>query len=210
MAIFRPDVEAASHSAVRANSLRFADAVLPHCLFGLGDLKYRSIAGLRLNAFDHLDHAAQSRLLQRGKETSMSQHAFFHKRIAGTNSNAVAARNAARLADGGSAVPQDAGIGVFPVDRERFVDLDVLAGFYAPAAENALVGIVAIERICVIDLVRFRSEWDLLMLNRQQLCRVMNGAISIVIVADCAIEKVITEDAIKGLYLRGRSLCRLG
>jgi hypothetical protein len=119
----------------------------------------------------------------------------------------MAARNATGLSDGGPAVPQDAGIGVFPVDRERFVDLDVLAGFYAPAAENALVGIVAIERICVIDLVRFRSEWDLLMLNRQQLCRVMNSAISIVVVADCAIKKVITEDAIEGFYLRGRGLC---
>ena len=60
----------------------------------------------------------------------------------------------------------------------------------------------------VINLVRLRSKGNSLVLNGQQLCRVMNGAISIVVIADRAIEKMITENAIKGFCLRCRSLCR--
>src|SRR5207302_4550748 len=174
---------------------------------GLGDLKYRYIAGFQLDAFDHLDHAHQSRLVQRGKETSMAKHAFFHKRVAGTNSNAMAARNAARLPNGGSAVPEHARVRVLPVDRKGFVHLDILASLNATAAEDALIGIVTVEGIGVVNFVRLRSERNSLVFNGQQLCRVMNGAISIVVIADRAIEKVITEDAIKAIYLSGRILC---
>jgi hypothetical protein len=67
--------------------------------------------------------------------------------------------------------------------------------------ENALVGVVAIERICVIDLVRFRSEWDLLVLNSQQFRRVVDDAVAIVIVADRAVQHVIGQDAIKRFHL---------
>src|ERR1700752_5301285 len=103
----------------------------------------------------------------------MAKHAFFHQSIAGTNRHAMAARNATGLSDSRPAIPQHAGIRIFPVDGKRFVNLDVLTCLDAPAAENALVGIVTIERICVIYLVRLGSERDLLMLNGQQLRRVV-------------------------------------
>ena len=135
----------------------------------------------------------------------MAQHTFFHKSIAGTNRDAMAARNAARLSDGGPAVPEHTGIGVFPVDGERFVNLDVLTCLDAPAAENALVGVVAIERICVIDLVRFRSEWDPLMLNSQQFRCVVDHAIAVVVVADRAVQHMVAENAIKRFHLSGCS-----
>jgi hypothetical protein len=138
----------------------------------------------------------------------MAQHGFFHQRIARTNGYAMAARDAARLSNGGSPVPKHAGIWIFPVDRERFIDFDVLTCLHAPATEDALIGIVAVERIRVIDLVRLRSKRDSLVLNGQQLRRVMDGAIAIVVIADRAIKKVITEDAIKGFHLGGRGLCR--
>src|SRR5882724_13290571 len=133
----------------------------------------------------------------------MTQHGFFHQRIAGTDGDAVAARNAARLSNGGASVPQHTGIWVFPVDGKRFVDLDILTSLYAAAAQNALIGIVAIERIRVIDFVGLRSKRDSLMLNGQQLRRVMDSAIAIVVIADRAIKKVITEDAIKRFHLGG-------
>src|ERR1700730_7838674 len=65
VAILRPDVEAASHAAIRANRFRLADAVLPHSLLRLAYLEYGAIANLGFNALDHVDHAAQSRLFQR-------------------------------------------------------------------------------------------------------------------------------------------------
>src|SRR5256885_16534342 len=118
----------------------------------------------------------------------MTQHCLFHQRIAGTNSHAVAARDAAGFSDSRAAVPKHARIRIFPVDREGFVDLDVLTGFHAAATENALIGIVTIEGISVIDFVRLRSERDSLMLNGEQLRGVMNSAIAIVVVADRAVE----------------------
>jgi len=66
--IFRPDVEAASHAAVRANRFGFAYAVLPHGLFRFRDLKNCSVARLGFNALDYLDHALERRLAKLGKE----------------------------------------------------------------------------------------------------------------------------------------------
>src|SRR5882724_5721531 len=136
----------------------------------------------------------------------MTQHGFFHQRIAGTDGDAVAARNAARLSNGGASVPQHTGIWVFPVDGKRFVDLDVLTSLYAAAAQNALIGIVAIERIRVIDFVGFRMKRDALMFDGQQLRRVMDSAIAIVVVANGAVEQMVAKNAIEGLHLRSRRL----
>ena len=118
----------------------------------------------------------------------------------------MAARNAARLSDSCAAVPKDARIRIFPVDGEGFVDLDVLASLYAAATQNALIGIVAIERIRVIDFVGLRSKRDSLMFNGQQFRGVMHGAIAIVVVADRAVEQVVTENAIKRFHLSSRRL----
>jgi hypothetical protein len=52
MAVFGPDIEAASHATVGANRLGLADTVFPHCLFGLGKLKNRSKACFWFNALD--------------------------------------------------------------------------------------------------------------------------------------------------------------
>src|SRR5258708_34091500 len=136
----------------------------------------------------------------------MTQDGFFHQRITRTDGDAVSTRNAARLSNGRAAIPQHAGVRIFPVDGKRFVPLDVLTSLYAAGAENALIGIVAIERIRVINLVGLRSKRDLLMLNGQQPCRVVDSAIAIVVVTDRAVEKMVAEDAIKGFHLGGRGL----
>ena len=54
---------------------------------------------------------------------------------------------------------------VLPINRKRFIDLEVLAGLYAPAAENALIRIVAIERISIVDFVGLGTIRDVLMLD---------------------------------------------
>ncbi len=113
------------------------------------------------------------------------------------------ARNATGFPNRRTAIPQHARIWILPVNRKSFVDLDVLTSLHTAAAENALIGIVAIERIGVVDLVGLRSKRDSLMLNGQQLRRVMDRAIAIVVIADRAIKKVITEDAIKCFHLGG-------
>ena len=131
----------------------------------------------------------------------MAQHGFFHQRIAGADRDAVAARNAARFSNGGSAIPEHSRIRIFPVDGERFIDLDVLTCLYAAATQNALVGIVAVERVRVIDLVRFRSERYFLVLDGQQFRGVMDDAIAVVVVADGAVQHVVAQNAIECFHL---------
>jgi len=82
-------------------------------------------------------------------------------------------------------------------------------GLIAEIAENALVEVVAIERICAIDLVRFRSEWDPLVLNSQQFRRVMDDAVAVVVVADRAVQHVIAQNAIECFHLGRLCLRRL-
>src|SRR5262249_61950002 len=91
---------------------------------------------------------------------------------------------------------------VFPVNRERFIHLKVLACLYAPATENALIGIIAIKRVCIVDLVGLRSIGDVLAFNRQQFSGVVDGAVTVAVIAHRAVENVIAENAIKCFPLR--------
>ena len=148
-------------------------------------------------------------LRKRGEKARVAEHRFFHQRIARADGHAMAAGDAARFADRRAAVPQHARMLVFPVDRERLVDLHVLARLDAAAAQNALVGVVAVERIGVVDLVRLGLERDLLVLDRQHLRGVVDGAVAVVVVADRAIEHVVAEDAVERLRCAAAA-CRGG
>jgi hypothetical protein len=70
----------------------------------------------------------------------------------------MTAGNAARFVDRRTAIPQNSGVGVLPADRQGFVHLEVLTGFDAAAAENALVGIIAVEGVSVIDFAGLGLE----------------------------------------------------
>ena len=113
----------------------------------------------------------------------------------------MAARDTARFADGSTPVPKYAGMRVFPVDAEGFIDLEVLAGLHASAAKDALIWIVSIEGIGEVFLVGFGLVGNFLMFDCKQFCRVMYGAVAVVVVADGAIEQVVAEDAIECLTL---------
>jgi hypothetical protein len=63
---------------------------------------------------------------------------------------------------------------VFPVDRESFVHLHVLARLNAPPAKNALPRITTIEGIRMILFIRLGMIRYRLMLNGQQAFRAVD------------------------------------
>ena len=135
-------------------------------------------------------------------------HRFFHQGIAGTDRYAMAAGNAARFADGRAAIPQDSRIRVLPADGQSFVDLEILTSFDTTAAQNALVGIVAIERVGAVDFVGFGFEWETLVLDGQHPGGVVNHAVAVIVVADGAIEEVIAQNTIERFRSRRLSPSR--
>src|SRR5712664_3007842 len=94
---------------------------------------------------------------------------------------------------------------ILPVNRKSFVHLHVLTGFDASAAENALLRVVAVEGIGMILFVRLGMIGSGLMFDGQHSFGVVNGAVSVVVVAHGAVENVIGENAVKGLALRRAS-----
>ncbi len=131
----------------------------------------------------------------------MPQHGFLHQSIAGTYRDAVTAGNAAGFSDRRAAVPEHPRIGVFPVNGERFVHFDVLARFHAAAAKDALVGVVPIKGVGVVHLVLLGAKRNLLVLNTQLCSGVVNNAITVVVIANGAIQNVIAQDPVKSLPL---------
>src|SRR3984893_18449853 len=95
---------------------------------------------------------------------------------------------------------------ILPVDRKGLIDLNVLAGFDASAAKNALLRVVAVERVRVILFVRLGMKRNRLMFNAQQSFGFVNSAVSVVVVAHGAVENMIAENAVKRLPLCRTSL----
>ncbi len=91
---------------------------------------------------------------------------------------------------------------IVPIDGQRLIHFNILAGFHAAAAQNALVGIIAVEWIGAVDLIRLGLKWDLLVLDGHQLGGVVYRAVSVVVVAHGAIQQVVAEDAVEGLFAR--------
>jgi hypothetical protein len=90
---------------------------------------------------------------------------------------------------------------VFPANRQSLVYLDILTSLYTATAKDALVGIVAIEWIGIIDLVGLGAERCLLMFDPQELRRVMDSTVAVVVVTNGAVEKVVTQNPVKRLSL---------
>ena len=144
------------------------------------------------------------------KIAGVAEHAFFHERVAGAHGDAVAAGDAGGAGDLLAAIPEHAGMFRLPVDGEGLVDLHVLAGLDAAAAEDALVGIVAVEGIGMVLLVGLAAEGPRLVLHVEMFDGVVDGAVAVVVVADGAVEVVILEDAIEGFALRHVGAAALG
>src|SRR5229473_75694 len=125
------------------------------------------------------------------------QNRFFHESVAGTDRHAVAAGDAARFADARAAIPQNPRMGILPADGQSFVDLEILTSFDTTSAQNALVGIVAVERVGAVDFVGLGFEWETLVLHGQYLGGVVNDAVAVIVVADGAIEEVIAQNTIE-------------
>jgi hypothetical protein len=202
VSILRPNIEAAPDAAIGANRFGSANARLAHGLLGFRQPHDRSVTGFGLDALDHVDHAVQRRLRQAGHKPGFTHHRGFHQRVAGADRYAMTARDATGFSDRRAPVPQYARMWVFPINRKRFIHLKVLACLDATPAEDALIGIVAIEGIAVVDFVGLGAIGSLLMFNRQQLGGVMDGAVAVVIVAHRAVENVVAENFVEGLSLR--------
>src|SRR4029453_2789668 len=71
----------------------------------------------------------------------------------------------------------------------------------ASPAENALIGVIAIKRVRIVDYVWLRSIGNVLTLNRQQLGGVVDGAVTVAVVANRAVENVIAENPVKRFLL---------
>ncbi len=163
--------------------------------------RIRRVADRRLDGFDDVDHAVEDVAGKIGEVARVSEHGFFHERVAGTDVDAVSAGNAGGPVDFFSTIPEDARMVAFPVDSEGFVDLDVLAGFDAAATEDALIGVVTIEGIGVVLLVGLVLKRARLMLHVHERGGVMDRAVLVIVVADGAIEIVVLEDAVEGFSL---------
>src|SRR5713101_1530421 len=98
---------------------------------------------------------------------------------------------------------------ILPVNREGLIHLHVLAGFDAAAAKNALLRVVAVEGVRMILFIRLGMIQNRLMFDAQQSFRVVNGAVSVVVVAHGTVEHVIAENPIKRLSLRSAGLLRI-
>src|SRR5438445_9830085 len=96
---------------------------------------------------------------------------------------------------------------IFPADRERIVNLDILASLDAAATKDALIWFVSVKWVRVVHFVRLRLERNLLMLDGHQLGRVVHRAITVVIVAGGAVKHVVAQNAVEGLPLSGDRSC---
>ena len=101
------------------------------------------------------------------------------------------------------------GCRIIPIDRKCLVHLDVLAGLDAPRAQQALTRIVSVERLGFVDFIGLRLERDFLVFDLKQLGRIVNGAVTVVVVAYRAVQHVIGQQAIERFTLRGVSLWRI-
>jgi hypothetical protein len=91
---------------------------------------------------------------------------------------------------------------ILPINRKRLVHLHVLASFDAAAAKNALLRVVAVEGVRVVFFVRLGTKGNWLVLDAEQFFRVVDSAISVVVVAHGAVENVIGENAVERFSLR--------
>ena len=148
--------KAAADAAVGADGFGAFDTLFAHRRFYLRHGEDRAVAGFGLDTFDDIDHVVERSARQIGKVSGVAEHRFFHERIARAHRDAVAARDAAGAGNGFAAIPQDARMLRLPIDRQRLVYLEILASFDAASAQNALVGIIAIEGIAVVGWVGLR------------------------------------------------------
>ena len=132
--ILGPDIEAAADSAIGADGFSAANPGFAHRRFGFRNFQDCSIAGVRLDALDDINHALQRTLWQRGQKSRFADHGFLHQRVAGTHIDAMAARHAARLTDGFAPIPQHPRMRIFPADRKGLVDFNILTGLDATSA----------------------------------------------------------------------------
>lgn len=153
-----------------------------------------------------MNHALQCRNLYSGQVTRFAKHRLFHQGIARTNRDAVPARNTGRLIDGDIVIPNHPRPLTLPVNGQHFAHLQILAGLDATSAKNALVGVVTVERIAVILLVRFWLKRIFLMRHFHGHGSIVDCAVAVVVVTYRAVEFVVVQNAVHRFFT-GKSGC---
>ena len=92
------------------------------------------------------------------------------------------------------------------VDGQRLVDLDVLAGLDTAATENALVGIVGVEGVGMILVVRLALEFVALDRRIDLRIGVVQRAVAGVVLAQRAVQLVLGHQPIHAFLARGLGL----
>ena len=95
---------------------------------------------------------------------------------------------------------RDTGMRIFPVDRQRLIDLQILARLNASTAKNTLVGIVTVKGIRQVDAIRLRLVRNFLVFDGEKSGGVVDRAVAVAVVADGAIQEMIAEDTVCLLY----------
>src|SRR5690606_8065083 len=134
-----------------------------------------------------------------GEVARLTDHRFFHQRVARTHRDAMSATDAGRSFDPRRAIPEHTGLLHRPIDAQRLGHLHVLAGFDTARAENALVGIVLIKRIRVVDAPWLGGETVFLVADAEHFGGIVDLALAVVEIADRAVELMVAEDALHRL-----------
>src|ERR1700733_4171406 len=202
VAVARPHLEGAPDRAVGADGLGLLGALGAHLRLHLRERKNRSIAYWRLNPLDDIDHVAQRIRRGVGQVARLSEHRLLHQSIARTHRDAMTAGDTTRTIDLRAAVPQHARMFALPIDRKCLIHLNVLARFNTTPTQNALVWVVAVERIRHVLLIGLRHIRPRLVLYVEFCGRVVDRAIAIVVVAHGAVQHVVLQNAVERLALR--------
>jgi len=198
----RPHLERAAHAAIRAHRLGALDFLLPQGDVDLGNGRDWRCAGRVLQRFDEVDHRALGVGLDRGERAGIRLQRALQQRIARAYSDAVAAGDAARLADRFAGIPQHARVRAVVVDAQRFVDFDVLARLHAAAAQDALIRVVGVERIGFVFVVWFSREFVALDGDVHVGEGVVQLAVAGVVFAYRAIQLMLGEEAVHRFLAR--------
>ena len=200
MPVARPHLERTADAAIGAHRFGFLDLRLSQLHIHFRQCGDRRRTDRFLQRLDEVDHRSLEALRHRGERSGVRLHRFFEQGVARTDRHAVPALDAARLADRLAAVPEHAWVGRGIVDAQRFVDLDILAGLDALSAQNALVGVVGIERtgrILFVGLARIRIALDR---NIHVGEGVVQLAVAGVVLAGGAVQLVLGEQAVHAFF----------
>src|SRR5690606_37768824 len=113
----------------------------------------RTISHCSFQCFDNVDQRTCHGFRHGSERSGIGLHAFFEQGIAWAYGHTMAAAHTAGTIDRMATVPQHPGKLLAEVDAERLIHLHILTGLHAASAQDALVRVVAVERVTFVFIV---------------------------------------------------------